>query len=125
MISKTRIRKRKAYKTNPELALLIEHLLKQKQQIWKSIAKDLARPRKRKICVNLYKINKLTKDDEVIIVPGKVLGKGELNHKLTIAAFTFSAKAKEKLEKKADLLSIPELLEKTSKFRGINIRIIT
>ena len=39
------------------------------------------------------------KADEMIIVPGKVLGGGNLDHKVTISAYKFSASAREKLEK--------------------------
>ncbi|MCX8194463.1 MAG: 50S ribosomal protein L18e [Candidatus Pacearchaeota archaeon] len=123
--SKTKIKRRAAHKTNAELVDLINKLLKQKQPLWQQLAKYLSRPRKKKFSLNIGKLDRLTKEDEVVIVPGKVLGKGELSHRLTIAALKFSNNASKKLEKKADLLSIPELLEKTSEFKGVNIRIIT
>ena len=66
------------------------------------------------------RLNKYTKDNEIILVPGKVLGTGNLNHKLTIAAFSYSETAKEKL--KGNIVSIDELLKKDPK--GKNIRII-
>ena len=48
---------------------------------------------------NLYKLNKFTKDNEVVIVPGKVLAVGDIDHPITVAAFTFSGSAQEKINK--------------------------
>ena len=112
-------------KTNPELRLLITDLKKSSKPIYQKIAKYLSKPKRKAVCVNIEKINKKTKQDEVVIVPGKVLAKGELEHKLTIAAFNFSDAAREKLSKKADMLSITELMKKISNFKNINIRILT
>ncbi|UZE93676.1 MAG: 50S ribosomal protein L18e [Candidatus Pacearchaeota archaeon] len=123
-ISKTRIRKRISKKTDPEVKDLVIFLNKQKKPLWHQTAKYLSRPRKKAISVNIDKINKLTEGDEVVIVPGKILSRGTLNHKLIIAAFKFSDKAKKRLTKKAELLSIKELAEKISKFKGLNVRII-
>ena len=36
-------------------------------------------------------------DGDVIVVPGKVLGTGDLNRKVTVAAFSFSKSAVEKI----------------------------
>ena len=58
-----------------------------------------------------------------IVVPGKILGSGRINHSLTVASFGISEKAKVKLEAvNAKYISIPELLEKNPK--GSNVRII-
>ncbi len=124
-ISKTKIRKREKKKTNVELKDLITYLNKQSKPLWHEVAKHLSRPKKKSITINIDEINKTTKSEEIIIVPGKILSIGSLDHKLTIAAFKFSEKAKEKLVKKADLLSIKELIEKISQFKGLNVRIIT
>ncbi len=87
--------------TNPLLRGLIQELkVKSKEHeapIWEAVALDLERPSRQRKAVNLSKISKVTKADETIIVPGKVLGSGELNHKVTIAAFQFSQGAREKI----------------------------
>jgi large subunit ribosomal protein L18e len=58
-----------------------------------------------------------------VIVPGKILATGNLNHALTIAAFGASGKAEEKLRAvKAKYLSIPELVKKNP--TGKNVKII-
>ena len=51
-----------------------------------------------KIKVNLWKINKYTKKGEAVIVQGKVLGEGLLEHPVSIAAESFSESAKKKIK---------------------------
>ena len=48
--------------------------------------------RKRK-AVNLYKINKLTKENDNVIIPRKLLSTGKLDHKVNISALEYSDKA--------------------------------
>ena len=89
--------------TNPVLLDLIAELKKRSNEqpanLWRRIALDLEKPTRQRRIVNLSKISRYTKENEVIVVPGKVLGSGALDHKLTISAFQFSDQAKEKIEK--------------------------
>lgn len=118
---------KKAETTNPQLIELVHFLKKQsrenKAEIWESIAKCLAKPRKKRITVNISRLNRFTEKNDVVAVPGKVLGAGEINHPITVAAFAFSEKAKEKITKaKGKCLFISELVKKNPK--GANIKII-
>jgi large subunit ribosomal protein L18e len=61
------------------------------------VAELLSRPARRRPEVNLSKINRHASDGDIVLVPGKVLGSGRLNKKVTVAAFTFSAGAAEKI----------------------------
>jgi large subunit ribosomal protein L18e len=71
----------------------------------------------------LSKLNRHTKKADVVIVPGKILGTGSIDHAVTVAAFDISDTAKAKLEAvKAKYLTITELLEKNPK--GSNVKII-
>lgn len=113
--------------TNPELIKLIRFLKKQSKEknadIWRDVAEHLAKARKQRIAVNLSRINRHTQKSDTVIVPGKVLGAGTIDHAITIAAFSASGKAKEKLvAAKAKYLSIPELVEKNPK--GTKVKII-
>ena len=106
---------------------LINHLkkqsLEQKVGIWKQIATDLEKPTRKRRIVNLSRINRYSKENETIVVPGKVLGSGLLNHKLTIAAYQFSESAKDKLSKVgATIISLNQLSADSPK--GKRIRII-
>ena len=112
--------------TNPELVNLIHYLQKQsrvnKSKIWKLVAHYLSRSKRRRIAVNLSNINRHTKKDETVIIPGKVLGVGNIDHPLNIAAFTFSEQARLKiLENKGKCMTIPELIQQNPKGSGIKI----
>ena len=57
-----------------------------------------------------------------MIVPGKVLGSGAVNHKVTVVAFAFSDGAIEKLKKKdCATLSIAEFMSKNPKTSDVRI----
>ena len=65
--------------------------------IWDYVAELLERPRRLRFAVNLSKINRYTKPGELVVVPGKVLGAGTLDHPVTVAALGFSEQALEKI----------------------------
>ena len=109
-------------KTNNLLLELVEELKRtgtaKKAAIWKTIAEELLKPTRRMREVNLDKINRLTKANDVIVVPGKVLGNGSLDHKVTVSAFSFSESARKKL---GTVLSMQELMKKNPKGSGVRI----
>ncbi len=118
---------RETKSTNPELLKLIRALKKQSREenakIWFDVADNLARSRRQRVSVNLSKLNRHTERSDVVVVPGKVLATGNLNHSLTVAAFGASEKAEGKLKAaRAKFLSIPELMEKNP--TGSNVKII-
>ncbi|MBS7659272.1 MAG: 50S ribosomal protein L18e [Candidatus Bathyarchaeia archaeon] len=113
--------------TNPQLIELIKFLRKKsrenKAKIWRAIAEDLAKPRRRRIVVNISRLNRYTNENDVVVVPGKVLGAGEIDHPIMVAAFSFSKKAREKIERASGkCLTIMELVENNPK--GSNVKII-
>lgn len=111
--------------TNPLLQDLIKELkkkaLEQKVNIWKRIAEDLERSTRQRRVVNIYRINKFTKDNETVIVPGKVLSVGELDHKVVVAAFSFSNSAFEKINKVGKAMPINKLIQESPKGKKIRI----
>ncbi len=107
---------RKTKSTNIHSRRLIAELKKTKVPIWKAVAEELAKPVRLRRKVNLSRINQHTKDKDVVVVPGKVLSGGELDHKLTIAAWKFSDTAYEKVKKAgSEAISIPDLVKKKAK----------
>jgi len=94
---------KKTKSTNPHLRKLISDLYswanKEKAAIWKIVAKELEKPARRRREVNLSRLSRYLKDGETAVVPGKVLGCGELTKKVTIAAWNFSQSAREKIKK--------------------------
>ena len=109
MMSRTKIAKRAERKENPAIQELILELKKGKSPMLTRVADLLSRPSKQAVSVNIMKINKLTKEGEVVIVPGKVLGKGDLDHKIILAAAKFSESAMPKL-KNAKIVSFNEIV---------------
>lgn len=109
-------------KTVPRLQKLIRNLRKLSREknikMWRVIADELEKSTRRRRRVNIEKINRVTKEGETIIVPGKVLGDGEIDHKINVAAYQFSENAKNKL----NCMTIEELIEKNPK--GSKVRII-
>jgi len=124
MISKTKIKKKIRNKTNTEVSNLVRDLMKQKKKLWLDVAKYIAKPKGKAVSVNIEKINKLSKGNEIIIVPGKVLAEGNLEHNIILAALKYSKDAREKLSQKASIMTIPELIKKYNEFKNINVRII-
>ncbi len=65
--------------------------------LWRRIAELLDRPRRKRIAVNLSRINRCSNEGEVIIVPGRVLGAGKLKKRVTVVAESYTKKAYEKI----------------------------
>lgn len=112
---------------NAELAGLIGELRKrsteQKANLWGRLAEDLERPTRQRREVNLSRINRNSSADEIIVVPGKVLGSGNLDHKVTVAAFQFSESARQKIEQSGGTM-MPLLELSRQKPDGKKIRIL-
>ncbi len=113
--------------TDVQRLMLIKLLKKvareNKANIWRYVAELLQKPRRLRPQVNISKINRYTKDGDTIIIPGKVLGAGNLDHKVTVAAYSYSESAKEKIEKAGGkVISIQDLIHENPK--GSNVKII-
>ncbi len=65
---------------------------------WIKVAELLLKPTRQRVAVNLSKINRYAREGEIVIVPGKVLGAGKLEKKVTVAALSFSETALEKIK---------------------------
>jgi len=114
-------------KENKQLQSLIFELKRKSEQekvnIWKKVASDLERPTRIRRIVNLSKINRYINDNEVALVPGKVLGGGDLEKKVTVAAYSFSKQAIDKIrQKNGKAVHISELMKSNPK--GNKVRII-
>jgi len=113
--------------TNPELLTVIRSLRKKAREsnapIWRDVADHLSSSRRRRIAVNLSRLNRYTGAKETVVVPGKVLGAGNLDHPISVAAFSFSTQARLKISKvRGKCLSIPDLLKTNP--NGSNVKIM-
>ncbi|MFW9798807.1 MAG: 50S ribosomal protein L18e [Candidatus Thorarchaeota archaeon] len=112
--------------TDPNTRTLINALrktsAKHNVKIWKRVAELVARPARKRPAVNVGKIGRHTSAGDVVVVPGKVLGSGNLPHKVTVAALNASASARLVIiGAGGSLISIDELLDKVPKGKGVTI----
>lgn len=117
---------KKLKSTNPELVMLIRDLKKQSQEsqteLWISLADRLTSSNRNRVAVNLSRLNRYTKEGETIVVPGKVLGSGQADHALNVAAFSFSDVAKTKISNgKGKCLSIRDLMKQNPTGKNVKI----
>lgn len=115
------MKRQKNNRTEELIAELKKLSSEQDVKLWKRVATDLEKPSRQRRQVNLYKIDKFSKEDEVVIVPGKVLGLGDISHKVHVAAFSFSGEAESKISAKGTAMSIQELMKKNPKAQRVRI----
>ena len=88
--------------------------------IWAKLAEYALKPSIARRNINLFKIGKLTKDNDTIVFPGKILGTGNLPHKVTISSFSISESAANKIIKSGgQLISFSDLIEKNPTGKGV------
>ena len=104
------------------IASLKKQSLDQKVGVWKRIALELERPTRQHRAINLSRIEANSNDNDIVIVPGKVLSGGDLNKKVTVVANAFSKDAADKIKKTGSILTIEEAMKKYPK--GNNLKIL-
>jgi large subunit ribosomal protein L18e len=108
---------------NPQLIKTIKILKAEYRnsgkRIWKRLAEEIDKPKRRRNRVNISKINRNTKSGDLVVIPGKVLAAGSISHPLTVAAFSFSEGARKKiLAAEGRALSLEKLAaEKTDTYK--------
>ena len=60
-------------------------------------------------------------EGDTVVIPGKVLGSGELDHKVTVSAFKFSKSALEKINKKGRAINLYDLYKENPRGSGVKI----
>ena len=105
----------KRTKDNPVVASIIDSLSREKKPIWKRVMHEISRPRRSKVEVNLSKIEKYADSGSTVLVPGTVLGSGQLTKKdVTIAALRFSGSAKKLIAQQGGKMTSIETLVKSN-----------
>jgi large subunit ribosomal protein L18e len=88
-------------KSNPVLVGLIHDLKaagrENEAPIWRDIALRLERPSRNWAQVNISKLELTVRDGENVVVPGKLLGTGDVAKAFTVVAFKASESAKAKI----------------------------
>ncbi|ELY56918.1 MULTISPECIES: 50S ribosomal protein L18e [Natronococcus] len=113
-------------KTNPRLNDLIAELKSTSRErdadVWRDVADRLEKPRRTHAEVNLGRIERYAREEETVVVPGKVLGSGALQKNVTVAAVDFSSSAETKIEQVGDTVALEQVLEDNPE--GSNVRVI-
>jgi large subunit ribosomal protein L18e len=95
---------------------------KNKAPIWRALQDELAGPRANRREINVRRLAEITKADEVVVVPGKVLGTGNLGHKLTVCAFSISETAAKKIvESGGKVMAFDDLINDYPDGKGVRI----
>ena len=113
-------------KTNPRLKSLIADLKATAREagtgVWGDVAERLEKPRRTYAEVNLGRIERYAREEETVVVPGKVLGSGVLQKEVTVAAVDFSGTAEQKIEQVGETMKLEQALEENPD--GANVRVI-
>jgi large subunit ribosomal protein L18e len=114
-------------KTSPRLEGLIADLKSTAREsgagVWEDVAARLEKPRSTHAEVNLGRIERYAREDETVIVPGKVLGSGALTKPVTVAAVDFSGSAETKIRQAdGNPIDVAQVLEDNPD--GSKVRVI-
>ena len=103
-------------KTNPRIQDLIAELKSVAREhnadVWAELAGRLEGPRSSYAEVNLGRIERYARENETIIVPGKVLGSGTLRKQVTVAAVDFSRSAENKIDEVGEACRLEDVLDR-------------
>jgi large subunit ribosomal protein L18e len=95
---------------------------KNKAPIWRALQEELAGSRANRREINVKRLAEITKADDVVVVPGKVLGTGSIGHKLTVCAFSISETAARKIkESGGNVATFDDLINKHPDGKGVRI----
>ena len=112
--------------TNPILKSLVDSLSRktsERNPFWEDVAKKLAKPTRSRVQVNVAEINRDSKEGQFIVVPGVVMSSGDVNKKLNVAAWRFTAAAEKKIAAAGGkTMTIAEL--KKEKPKGTDVKIV-
>jgi len=112
--------------TNITLRTLTRELRKTANQykapIWDYVADILERPSRSRVVVNVSKLERVASPNEVVVIPGKLLGAGTINKRVVVAAFSFSPKAVEKVKNAGgQVMSIKDLISINPSGSGVKV----
>ncbi len=107
---------------NNTIWTLRKTLKTEKVAIWKAVLKELLKSRSNRREVNIGRLADVTNENDVVIVPGKILGSGNIGHKLTVWSFDISEVAAKKIIRVGGkLIPLDNLLQKYPSGKGIRI----
>ncbi|MDE1811600.1 MAG: 50S ribosomal protein L18e [Thaumarchaeota archaeon] len=90
--------------------------------IWERLADLALKPTRAKRIMNLGQLDKLVSDNDVVVVPGKILGTGSLSHKITLCSFSISTTGAKKITQSGGKISdISQIIKDHPTGKGVKI----
>ena len=113
-------------KTNAALIALIGDLKAQSRStgsaLWRDVALRLEKSRSNWAEPNLSRLSRHAADEDVVLIPGKLLGSGDVSGKPSVAAYSVSTGARSKIEAAGGrVLTIRELMNENPDGKGVRI----
>lgn len=95
---------------------------KNKAPIWSRLAEMAIKPSRARRVLNLGQLDKFVNDNEVVVVPGKVLGTGNISHKITLCSFSISTSgAKKVIQSGGKIVNFSQLIKDNPTGKGVKI----
>ena len=89
-------------KSNSELVKTVTELKKASREndapLWRSVAHRSEGPSRNWPSVNISKLEYNVNKNSKVLIPGKLLGSGNISKKMTVSAYSFSETAKSKVK---------------------------
>ena len=116
----------KNMKTNVGLVTLIGDLKAQTRSngapLWRDVALRLEKSRSNWSQPNLSRLSRHAADEDMVLVPGKLLGSGDVSGQPNVAAYSVSTGARSKIEEAGGrVLTIRELMDENPNGKGVRI----
>ena len=90
--------------------------------VWSACAERLRAPARARSEMNLSRLDAVTKEGEIVALPGKLLSDGEMKHSVTVGYFKASKQAIAKLKKaKCDAVPLAKLAERNPSGKKVRI----
>ena len=90
--------------------------------IWLKLAELALKPSISRRVINLGQLDKFVNDNDVVVVPGKVLGTGNISHKITLCSFSISTTgAKKVTQSGGKLVDFTHLIKNHPTGKGVKI----
>lgn len=95
---------------------------KNKAPIWSRLAEMALKPARARRVLNLGQLDKFVSDNDVIVVPGKVLGTGNISHKITLCSFSISVSGAKKVSQSGGkIIDFSQLIKNYPTGKGVKI----
>ena len=112
--------------TNQVVLQMAKELLgaskKNNAPIWLKLSKLALKPSRSRRVINLGQLDKFVNDNDVVVVPGKVLGTGNISHKITLCSFSISTTgAKKVTQSGGKLVDFTHLIKNHPTGKGMKI----